>query len=117
DLQRARRAADAAVSVEEGDDDLRRAARKARGGIAKRSRDTDTALLDFGVLAEAHEDPSARLELAKLYEHRLRDPDRALAEVEAGTSEPEEAASRRRARLKKKTERAQQLPLPKARRR
>ena len=117
DLPRARMAADAAVSVEEGDDDLRRAARKTRGGIAKRAKDTETALLDFGLLAEAHEDPSARLELAKLYEHRLRDPDRALAEVDAGTSEPGEAASRRRARLKKKSERIQQLPLPKARRR
>lgn len=120
DLVRARRAADAAVSVEEGDHDLRRAARKARGGIAKRTKDTDTALLDFGLLADAHEDPTARLELAKLYEHRLRDPDRALSAVEAGTSETEEATSKRRERLKKKAERAAkvaQLPLPKARRR
>lgn len=115
DLPRARRAADAAVDAALGDPlaspgeqalsrdvDLERIARKTRGGIAKGTRDTDTALHDFGVLAAAHDDAEARLELAKLYEHRVRDPERALEHAVAGTAEPPEAAVRRRARLERK---------------
>ncbi|MBI2388897.1 MAG: ribonuclease H-like domain-containing protein [Deltaproteobacteria bacterium] len=119
DLPRARRAADAAVDAALGvaredprdddraedrraDPDLERIARKTRGGIAKGARDTETALHDFGVLAAAHDDKEARLELAKLYEHRVRDPERALEHTVAGTAEPPEAAARRRTRLERK---------------
>lgn len=111
DLPRARRAADAAVSVSGDDGDLERAARHARGGIAKGARDTATALLDFGVLSDAHNDPTARLELAKLYEHRVKDPSRALETALAGTSESAEDGAKRRARLERKAERARQLKL------
>jgi hypothetical protein len=46
-----------------------------------------------------------RLELAKLYEHYVKEPARALALTERGTGEPEAAWSRRRARLEKKARR------------
>jgi uncharacterized protein len=118
DLARARRAADVAVdaSVNMGDDrDLARLARHTRGGIAKGTRDDDTALLDFGVLS-ADGDRTARLELAKLYEHRLKDPARALETALAGTSEAEPDAERRRLRLERKNERARQLELTPKRR-
>lgn len=104
DLPRARRAADVAVEASVDDDDLARIARKTRGAIAKGTRDDRTALDDFGVLADEHDDKEARLELAKLYEHRLRDPQRALEQTLAGTAEPEEAAARRRARLERKAQ-------------
>jgi len=102
DMPRARRAADVAVEASVDDDDLARLARKTRGAIAKGAKDTETAVGDFGVLADSHDDKEARLELAKLYEHRLRDPHRALEQALAGTAEPEEAAARRRARLERK---------------
>lgn len=111
DLSRARRAADCAVDASEGDVDLEVLARRTRGGIAKGARDTETALLDFGVLSDSHDDRDARLELAKLYEHRLRDPHRALQTTLAGTSESPEEAARRRARLEKKADRKNQLEL------
>jgi len=117
DLSRARRAADCAVDVSTDDDDLERLARRTRGGIAKGTKDTETALLDYGVLAEDHDDASARLELAKLYEHRLRDPNRALQTALAGTSESPEDAERRRARLQKKAARQTQLALVPVRKR
>jgi uncharacterized protein YprB with RNaseH-like and TPR domain len=117
DLTRARRAADCAVDASRDDDDLERLARRTRGGIAKGSRDNETALLDFGVLADTHDDREARLELAKLYEHRLRDPSRALQTTLAGTSELPDDAERRRARLEKKAARQQQLVLAPTRKR
>lgn len=115
DLGRARRAADAAVTAAIDDLDLERLARHTRGGIAKGARDDETALLDFGALS-ADGDRTARLELAKLYEHRLRDPARALETALAGTSEPAEDAERRRVRLERKAERARQLTLSPSRR-
>ncbi len=113
DLTRARRAADCAVdaSLDDDDGELEVLARRTRGGIAKGARDTETALLDFGVLSDSHDDRDARLELAKLYEHRLRDPHRALQTTLAGTSETAEEAERRRARLERKAERKNQLEL------
>lgn len=111
DVMRARRAADKAVSISADDSDLERAARHARGAIAKGTRDTETALLDFGILSDSHDDPVARLELAKLYEHRVKDPSRALQLALAGTSESEEAASKRRERLTRKAARVGQLKL------
>lgn len=111
DLSRARKAADAAVDASVDDRDLERMARSTRGALAKNTRDTETALLDFGLLSREHDDATARLELAKLFEHRLRDPARALAEAEAGTSEDPEAAEHRRERLRKKAEKVRQLEL------
>lgn len=112
DVARARRAADRAVSASTDDVDLERVARHTRGGIAKGARDTETALLDFGVLSRAHDDPAARLELAKLYEHKVKDPVLALQTTLAGTGETDDAAAKRRARLERKAARQQQLKLP-----
>jgi hypothetical protein len=46
-----------------------------------------------------------RLELAKLYEHYVKEPLRALGYVEAGTHERADAMSKRHARLTRKAER------------
>ena len=73
-------------------------ARKARGDRAR-------ALQDFESLARDLDDPALRLELAKLYEHFVKDPSRALAVLEAGTPEAPEAAEKRRARLERKRRR------------
>jgi uncharacterized protein YprB with RNaseH-like and TPR domain len=108
---RARRAADRAVAQADGDPDLAVAARRTRGVIAKRSRDTARALEDFAHLAGTHDDPIARLELAKLYEHQIRDPRTALAFATSGTSEDDAAAHRRLTRLERKVARAEQLSL------
>jgi len=114
DLRRARRAADAAVdaslastgdtgTTEVNDDELHALARRARGGIAVRTRDVDTALGDYEHLSLALDDAKARLSLAKLYEHRLKDPGRALENVARGVAEKPEQAEHRRARLERKT--------------
>lgn len=108
DIARARRAADVAVTAAVDDVDLDRLARHTRGGIAKGARDTHTALLDFERLSSTHDDPLARLELAKLYEHRLRDPARALEAARAGTTELPVDAERRNARLERKAARARE---------
>jgi uncharacterized protein YprB with RNaseH-like and TPR domain len=104
DAPRARKAADVAVEAAAADAALRPLAHRTRGVIAKGAEDNATALADFAVLADEHDDRQARLELAKLYEHKLRDPRRALAEAMLGTDEPDEAAARRRARLERKVE-------------
>lgn len=75
---------------------------RARAEIAKARGDKARALADFEVLAESLDDPSVRLELAKLYEHHAKDMARALAVVEAGTGEADEHRSRREARLRRK---------------
>lgn len=67
-----------------------------RGEIRKALGDRDGAMEDF---TAAQADPKARLELAKLCEHFLRDPDAALAWAERGTGERPEAVHRRLARL------------------
>jgi hypothetical protein len=51
-------------------------------------------------------DAGVRLELAKLYEHFLRDHARALAVVEGGTGEGDAAVERRRIRLEAKQKKA-----------
>ena len=78
---------------------------RARGEIAKARGDKAQALRDFASLVESVDDPTLRLELAKLYEHHAREPLRALEMVERGTGEREEAVVRRRARLEKKRDR------------
>jgi uncharacterized protein len=75
---------------------------RVRGEIAKARGDRAAALVDFELLAGEVDEPSVRLELAKLYEHHVKAPDKALEQVLAGTGEDEAALSRRRSRLEKK---------------
>jgi uncharacterized protein YprB with RNaseH-like and TPR domain len=77
-------------------------ARRAHGEIAKARGDRAQALLHFEAFAAEVDDPSIRLELAKLYEHHLRAPISALGWVDLGTSEASEKAERRRTRLERK---------------
>ncbi len=96
-LDQAEAAAEAAVSRGAGAEGLR-----IRGEIAKARGDRQRALGDFEALAEAVDDPSVRLELAKLYEHFVKEPGRALEVMDQGTGERPEAAERRRTRLARK---------------
>lgn len=77
---------------------------RARAEIAKARGDKARALADFETLAKDVDDPTVRLELAKLYEHHAKDAARALALVEAGTGEAEDRRAHRAARLSKKVE-------------
>lgn len=78
------------------------AALRVRGEIAKARGDRAAALLDFEAFTRDVDDPAVRLELAKLYEHHVKSPEKALELLERGTGESAEAAGRRRARLEKK---------------
>ena len=89
--------ADAAVAKGAGSDAVR-----VRAELAKARGDKARALSDFEALAASVKDPSLLLELAKLHEHHTKDLRRALALVEAGTSEPEPKHLKRRARLERK---------------
>lgn len=71
---------------------------KARG-------DRSRALLAFEELSREIDDPAVRLELAKLYEHLVKDHARALQILQQGTSESLALTERRRARLEKKRQR------------
>lgn len=79
-------------------------ARRLRGDIAKARGDRARALVEFEALAPDLDDPKLRLELAKLYEHFVKAPLRALEIVALGTGETEEALARRSARLKRKAQ-------------
>lgn len=79
-------------------------ARRARGEIAKVRGDRARALVEFEAAALELDDPALRLELAKLYEHFVKEPVRALSWVRAGTGETDLALARRRARLERKAE-------------
>jgi hypothetical protein len=78
---------------------------RTRAEIAKARGDKQQALEDFQTLAQEVDDPSVRLELAKLYEHYLRSPRAALRMVDAGTSETPSEHAHRRARLERKLSR------------
>ena len=80
-------------------------ARRVRGEIAKARGDRRAALADFESLLAEVDEPSLRLELAKLYEHYVKSPERALAVLERGTGEGETAELRRKARLERKAQR------------
>ena len=84
----------------------RRAGLRARADIAKARGDRARALADFETLATRSTTPAVRLELAKLYEHHVKEPARALALTLRGTGEHPEQASKRKRRLTKKVERA-----------
>lgn len=79
---------------------------RARGEIAKARGDKARALSDFEAIVKEVDDPAARLELAKLYEHHVKAFARALSLVEEGTGEDDGAHTRRRARLKRKLDRS-----------
>jgi uncharacterized protein len=98
-LERASAAAQAAVEREAAPDSLR-----VRADIAKARGDRARALADFEALAAAADDPSVRLELAKLYEHWVKQPVRALEWVVRGTGETPERAQKRADRLVRKAE-------------
>lgn len=75
---------------------------RARAEIAKARKDRAQALADYTHLAESVDDPSVRLELAKLYEHFVKDVPKALELVMAGTAEEGVAYGKRIGRLTRK---------------
>ncbi len=75
---------------------------RARGDIAKARGDKARALLDYASIVDDVDDPAVRLDLAKLYEHHVKAYEAALALVERGTHERDDAREKRRARLHKK---------------
>ena len=98
-LDRAMAVAETAVERASSPESLR-----ARADIAKACGDRERALADFETLAATVDDASVRLELAKIYEHWLKAPARALQCVEQGTGESPEGHQRRTERLTQKTE-------------
>jgi hypothetical protein len=105
-LEQAHAVAEEAVARGAGPDALR-----VRGDIAKARGDRARALSDFEALSADVDEPGLRLELAKLYEHHVKEPLLALEMVERGTGEADEALARRRARLERKIERARAVRL------
>jgi hypothetical protein len=95
--ERAQETVDVALARGAGDAGIR-----VRADLAKARGDKARALADFEALAASVDDPTVRLELAKLYEHHAKDAARALALVEAGTGEKEHRRAHRAARLAKK---------------
>src|SRR5450432_2322255 len=85
-------------------------AHRAHGEIAKARGDRAQALAHFEAFAAEVDDPLVRLELAKLYEHHVREPISALGWATQGTSEGPEGAEKRRARLEKKISKAASNP-------
>jgi uncharacterized protein YprB with RNaseH-like and TPR domain len=100
-LDEAVRVADVAVVRGAGPEALR-----VRGELAKARGDRARALSAFEELSNVVDDPAVRLELAKLYEHFVKAPGRALDLVNRGTGEPDSARERRRARLERKAGRS-----------
>ena len=100
-LEAAAEAADCAVARGGGAPALR-----VRGDIARARGERLAALRDFEQLAADFDDASARLALAKLYEHHVRDPVRALEMTLLGTGETTEARARRQRRLEARIERS-----------
>ncbi|HVR21644.1 MAG TPA: ribonuclease H-like domain-containing protein [Polyangiaceae bacterium] len=96
-LEVAERVANHALDRGAGPEGLR-----VRGSIARARGDRAQALSDFEAFAADVSDPKVRLDLAKLYEHFVKRPERALELVEQGTGESAEATQKRRARLEKK---------------
>jgi uncharacterized protein len=103
-----KRAGALAVAERAADRALELGAKKAlkvRGDVHKARGDRARALKDFESLADGLDDPALRLELAKLYEHFVKDPGRALAILDQGTGEAAPAAAKRRERLERKRSR------------
>ncbi|HMJ12090.1 MAG TPA: ribonuclease H-like domain-containing protein, partial [Polyangiaceae bacterium] len=104
-LERADEVAHAAVARGAGP-----AALRIRAQIAKARGDRARALSDFEALSAEIRDAELYLELAKLYEHHVKQPLKALEFVDLGTGETPEAVERRRARLRRKAERPPKTP-------
>jgi tetratricopeptide (TPR) repeat protein len=85
---------------------------RAHGEIAKARGDRALALAHFEAFAAEVDDPGVRLELAKLYEHHVREPISALGWASQGTGEAEAQAEKRRVRLQKKISKGQRKPEP-----
>ena len=103
-----KRAGALAVAERAADRALELGAKRAlrvRGDVHKARGDRLRALHDFETLSQDLDDPALRLELAKLYEHFVKDPARALAVLEQGTGEGETSLAKRRARLLRKRSR------------
>ena len=69
--------------------------------------DAERALQELERLSQEVDDPDVRLELAKLYEHHVREPLKALEQVDQGTGESPEAWAHRRERLRRKLDKKQ----------
>ncbi len=77
-------------------------ARRVSADIHRARGDTAAALREYEAILVEVSDPEVRLVLAKLYEHRERSYERALAVLEGGTTETDEATTLRRTRLERK---------------
>lgn len=96
--------AEAACALGGGVDALR-----VRAALCKSRGDTLGAVRDLEQLCEETDDPRGRLELAKLYEHAMCAPARALHWACQGTGEEASAHARRLARLQRKLSRLSSL--------
>jgi uncharacterized protein YprB with RNaseH-like and TPR domain len=99
-LEEAQRAVQQALSAGAGAHALR-----VRADVYRALGDHAAAVGDLEAVAAEVDDAKLRLELAKLYEHRMRSPERALGMLELGVAERPEQAERRRLRLRRKLER------------
>jgi uncharacterized protein YprB with RNaseH-like and TPR domain len=84
---------------------------RARASIARARGDRDRALADLETLLAEVDCEKARLDLAKLYEHHVKDAARALELVVRGVAEDAPSLEKRRARLARKIERQRQARL------
>lgn len=84
---------------------------RARATIARARGDRDRALADLEALLAEVDCKSARLDLAKLYEHHVKDARHALALLDRGVDEELAPLQKRRARLARKAARQKQAPL------
>lgn len=82
---------------------------RVRAELAKSRGDCWSAVRDLELLCRDADDPAGRLELAKLYEHKIRRPVQALHWVVQGTGEERTAHARRRDRLERKIRRNTEL--------
>ena len=78
---------------------------RVRAELAKSRGDCTGAVRDLEQLCREADDPRGRLELAKLYEHKLRQPAHALRWLELGTNENFTEQAKRRERLERKLRR------------
>lgn len=96
-FEQARDAADLAIVAGAGSRAL-----LARAEIQRALGDRLAALRDYEAAHESGSTPKVRLELAKLYEHFVKQPERALALLDHGTTESGSAFARRKSRLTRK---------------
>lgn len=92
-------------------------ARRVSADICRARGDTAAALREYEAILDEADDPAVRLVLAKMYEHRVRAYDRALAMLAAGTTEDDDATALRRARIERKLAQSEAQPRRQSRRR